>query len=83
MQRLGWVRKQVHVEVAVQGKAEKKRRWLYCRPPTEEELELEARQVELSNAVEAEKRTNVTSKKGHAPVLSEKPVMEKTTAPQE
>jgi len=50
MQRLGWVRKQVCVEVDVQGEAEIKRRWLYCRSPTGEELEVDARQVQLRAA---------------------------------
>jgi hypothetical protein len=50
MQRLCWVRKQVYIEVAVQGKTEMKRRWFYCRPPTKAELELDARQVELRAA---------------------------------
>ena len=50
MQRLGWIRKQVYVEIAVQGKTETKRRWFYCRSPTKEELEIDARQAELKSA---------------------------------
>jgi predicted P-loop ATPase len=50
LQRLGWLRKQVYVEVTVQGKAEKQRKWRYCRPPTPEELEQDARQAQLSAA---------------------------------
>jgi hypothetical protein len=50
LQRLGWVRKQVCVEEAVQGKVEVKRRWFYCRAPTPDELEMNARKVELNAA---------------------------------
>jgi hypothetical protein len=82
MHRLGWVRKQIYVETAVQGKAEKRRKWLYCRAPTQEELEMDARQLELSAAEQAGKPNNVTTMARHTPDVSNVPVMKETPAPQ-
>ena len=81
MLRLGWVRKQIYVETAVQGKAGKTRKWLYCRAPTQEELEMDARQLELSAAEHAGKPNNVTTMARHTPDVSNVPVMKETRAP--
>lgn len=43
LHRLGWSRKQIYIEVSVQGRTEMKRAWFYVRPPTEEELETDRR----------------------------------------
>jgi predicted P-loop ATPase len=82
MQRLGWVRKQFYVEVVVQGKAETRRRWLYRRDPTKEELEMDARQAEVLAAEQDGKANNVTSMKCRAPDADSMPVMKEVTAPQ-
>ena len=82
MQRLGWVRKQIYVETSVQGKVETKRRWFYCRPPTQEELELDATQVEPSNAEKAGKPNDVTTIKCTTPDVGNMPVMKEAAAPQ-
>jgi predicted P-loop ATPase len=70
MQRLGWVRKQV------------KRKRVYCRAPTKEELEMDARQLELSAAGQAGKPNNITTITRHTPDVSNVPVMKGTRAPQ-
>jgi hypothetical protein len=85
MRRLGWMRKQVTIETAVQGKKETKRVWMYVRPPTEEELVQDARQAEIDatkKAAEAGPDSNVTTLKRPVPVAGDAVVMKETAAPQ-
>jgi len=85
MKRLGWERKQVTIEITVQGKKETKRMWMYVRPPTGEEAKQDARQAELDaakKAAEAEPDSNVTTLKRPAPAASDAVVMKETVVPQ-
>ena len=44
MKRLGWSRKQVIIDVKTIGRTEKKKVWKYVRPPTADELVMDARE---------------------------------------
>jgi predicted P-loop ATPase len=85
MKRLGWERKQVTVEIKVQGKPQDKRVWFYVRPPTKDELVQDARQVEIDarkKAAETEPGSNITTLKQLAPVAADAVVMQETAVPQ-
>ncbi|MET4442612.1 putative P-loop ATPase [Bradyrhizobium sp. GM2.2] len=85
MKRLGWARKQVTVEIKVQGKPQDKRVWFYVRPPTKDELVQDVRQEEIDarkKAAETEPGSNVTTLKQLAPVAADAVVMQETAEPQ-
>ncbi|MHC2240615.1 VapE domain-containing protein [Bradyrhizobium diazoefficiens] len=85
MKRLGWERKQVTVEIKVQGKPQDKRVWFYVRPPTKDELVQDARQEEIDarkKAAETEPGSNITTLKQLAPVAADAVVMQETAVPQ-
>ena len=58
--RLGWKRKQVIIEIKVQGKAEKKKVWKYVRPPTDAELEMDAG-FQGNKSADSDPESNVTT----------------------
>lgn len=85
LKRLGWERKQVSIKVTVRGKEETRRPWMYVRQPTGDELQMDARQVEIDEAkkvAEAEPESNVTTLKRPAPVAGDAVVMKEAAAPQ-
>lgn len=85
MKRLGWKRKQLTVEIKVQGKPQDKRVWFYVRPPTKDELVQDARQKEIDarkKAAETEPGSNITTLKQLAPAAADAVVMQETAVPQ-